>query len=180
MASAPFAPDLFSRRRICLAEIDAAVCARLGATRGVANSQSACFNRQVAMYLARHVGRWTTAMIGRFYDSRDHSTVSYGIQRIEALRESDPDIDALITDLKRKLTSKDDIASASVGADERCPSVSLNRSSLEELADLIAARVCAYIESRTRTSRQEARHAMRSNETGSTAEGEIGNQGSAA
>ena len=156
MAFAEFAPDLFSRRRICLAEIDAAVSAHLGPTRGVGNSQPACFNRQVAMYLARHIGRWTTAAIGCFYDSRDHSTVSYGIQRIEALRESDPEVDALITDLKRQLTSKDDTASASVGADERCASLILGRSSLEELADLIAVRVCAYIESRTRTPRQES------------------------
>jgi hypothetical protein len=155
MASAEFAPDLFSRRPICLAEIDTAVSARLGPTRGVGNSQPACFNRQVAMYLARHVGRWTTAIIGRFYDSRDHSTVSYGIQRIEMLRGNDPEVDALITDLKRQLTSKDDTASAGVASEERCPSVSLSRSSLEELADLIAARVCAYIESRTRTARQE-------------------------
>ena len=155
MASAPVAPDLFSRPRICLAEIDAVVSARLGPTGGVGNSQPACFNRQVAMYLARHVGRWTTAIIGRFYDSRDHSTVSYGIQRIEALRESDPEVDALIRDLKRQLTSKDDTATASVGADEHCASLSLGRSSLEELAELIAARVCAYIESRTRTPRQE-------------------------
>src|ERR1700693_1546337 len=103
MAFTECAPDLFSRRRICLAEIDAAVSARLGPTRGVGNSQSACFNRQVAMYLARHVGRWTTVIIGRFYDTRDHSTVSCGIQRIEALRESDPEVDAFITDLKRQL-----------------------------------------------------------------------------
>lgn len=156
MASAPFAPDLFSRRRICLAEIDTAVSARLGPTRGVGNSQPACFNRQVAMYLARHVGRWTTAVIGGFYDTCDHSIVSYGIQRIEALRESDPEVDALITDLKRQLTSKDDRASVSVASDERCSSIILSRSSLEELADLIAARVCAYIESRTRTPRQES------------------------
>src|SRR5260370_25256512 len=128
MGSAPFAPDLFSRRRIFLAEIDAAVSSRLGPTRGVGNSHPACFNRQVAMYLARNVGRWTTAIIGRFYDTRDQSTVSYGIQRIEALRESDPEVDALIRDLKRQLTSKDDTASASVGADERCPSANLGRS----------------------------------------------------
>jgi len=90
MASARFAPDIFSRRRIPLAEIDAVVSARLGPTSGLGDSQPACFNRQVAMYLAKHVGRWTVAIIGRFYDSRDHSTVRYSIQRIEALRESDP------------------------------------------------------------------------------------------
>ncbi len=35
-------------------------------------------------------------MIGRFYNGRDHSTVCYGIQRIETLRESDPEVDALV------------------------------------------------------------------------------------
>ena len=59
MVSTLFAPDLFSRRRISLAEIDAVVSTRLGPTRGLGNSQPSCFNRQVAMYLAKHVGRWT-------------------------------------------------------------------------------------------------------------------------
>jgi chromosomal replication initiator protein len=96
MASASFAPDLARYRRISLAEIDAAVSARLRATRGLGNSQPACFNRQVAMYLTKTVGGWTTTVIGRFYNGRDHSTVCYGIQRIEALRESDPEVDALV------------------------------------------------------------------------------------
>ncbi len=97
-----FAPGVFSSR-ILLAEIDAAVSARLGATRGLGNSQPACFNWQVAMYLASHVGRWSTTVIGRFYNGRDPSTVCYGFRGIEALRESDPDINALISDLKREL-----------------------------------------------------------------------------
>jgi hypothetical protein len=66
MASTPFAPDLFSRRRIPIAEIDAAVSAQLGPTRGLGNSQPACFTQQVAMYLAKRVGRWTVAIIGLF------------------------------------------------------------------------------------------------------------------
>lgn len=57
MATTPLVPDVFSRRRISLAEIDAAVSARLGPARGLGNSQPACFNRQVAMYLAKHVSR---------------------------------------------------------------------------------------------------------------------------
>jgi hypothetical protein len=55
------------------------------------------------MYLAKHVGRWSTTVIGRFYNGRDHSTVCHGIQRIEALRESDPEVDLLISDLKHEL-----------------------------------------------------------------------------
>lgn len=68
MASPSFTPNSISRRRISLAEIDAVVSARLGPTRELGNAQPACFNRQVAMYLARHLGRWSTNMIGRFYN----------------------------------------------------------------------------------------------------------------
>ena len=47
-------------------------------------------------------------MIGRFYNGRDHSTVIHSIQRIEALRESDPDLDALLSELKDQLTRRQD------------------------------------------------------------------------
>ena len=156
MASALFAPDLFSRRRISLAEIDAVVSARLGPTRELGSSEPVCFNRQVAMYLAKHVGRWTVAIIGRFYDGRDQSTVCYAIQRIEVLRESDPQVDALITNLKRQLIRKDNAGSASVASDEGDCLTGRRLADLEDLAELIAVRVCAYIEKRTRTPRQEA------------------------
>src|SRR6476646_8819777 len=92
------------QRRISLAQIDAIVSARLGPTRIPGNAQPACFNRQIAMYLARHVGRWSTTVIGRFYNGRDHSTVCHSIQRIETLRETDPEVDGLITDLRRELS----------------------------------------------------------------------------
>ena len=145
MASASFAPGLASRRRISLAEIDAVVSARLGPTRGLGNSQPACFNRQVAMYLARHVGRWSTTVIGRFYNGRDHSTVCYGVQRVEALRESDPSVDALITDLKHELSTGDDSPSMGLNTESDASSVNLSRRDLEQLAELIAALVCTHI-----------------------------------
>ena len=50
-------------RRLSLATIDAAVSARLGPTRVQGNAQPACFNRQVAMYLAKHVAGWSTTCI---------------------------------------------------------------------------------------------------------------------
>lgn len=55
------------------------------------------------MYLAKHVAGWSTTLIGRFYHGRDHSTALHGIQRIEALRESDPAVDVLLSDLKAQL-----------------------------------------------------------------------------
>ena len=66
-----------SYRRIPLAIIDKVVSARLGQTRVQGNAQPAVFNRQIAMYLAKHVGGWSTTRIGRFYNGRDHSTVCH-------------------------------------------------------------------------------------------------------
>src|SRR3954453_22094102 len=105
MASPSFAPKLLSQKRLSLAEIDAVVSAKLGTTRTPGNSQPACFNRQVAMYLAARIGLWSTTEIGRFYNGRDHSTVCYGIQRIESLRESNPEVDAVVTQLKQQLAN---------------------------------------------------------------------------
>src|SRR3569833_1402404 len=93
-------------RRLSLATIDAVVSARLGPTRVQGNAQPACFNRQVAMYLAKHVAGWSTTCIGRFYQGRDHSTVIHGIQRIEGLRDSAPEVDALVSELKDELGRK--------------------------------------------------------------------------
>src|ERR1700733_2236853 len=92
-------------QQIGLAQIDAVVSARLGPARVPGNAQPAAFNRQVAMYLAKHVGGWSTTKIGRFYNGRDHSTVCYAIQRIEAMRESHPDVDGLLTILRQEIAA---------------------------------------------------------------------------
>lgn len=75
MASPSYLPNTESQRRVSLQQIDSVVVARLGSTRGLGKSQPACFNRQVAIYLASQVGRWSTTVIGRFYGGRDRSTV---------------------------------------------------------------------------------------------------------
>jgi hypothetical protein len=86
-----------------LETIDAVVAARLGETRVRGNAQPAVFNRQVAMYLAKHVGGWSTTRIGRFYNGRHHSTVCHALQRIEMLRDSAPDIERLLSTLTREI-----------------------------------------------------------------------------
>lgn len=149
MAAPSFVPVAASGRRMSLAEIDAAVVARIGPTRGLGNSQPACFNRQVAMYLGSRLGRWSTTVIGRFYNGRDHSTVCYAIQRIESLRESDPDVDALIADLKAQLGAGDYSPNAPAKTEECGSAMTLSRRDLDQLADLIAARVCAAIQKNT-------------------------------
>lgn len=147
MAAISFAPNLPSGRRIPLAEIDAAVAARLGPTRGLGNSQPACFNRQVAMYLAKHIGNWSTKIIGRFYGGRDHSTVCYGIQRIRSLRETDPDVDTLLSDLCWHLREESAAPDAET-PDSVSPPIRLTECDLQRIANAVAAQVCAQLEQR--------------------------------
>src|SRR5271170_5112819 len=89
--------------RVPLAVIDAAVCARLGPARVPGNAQPAAFNRQVAMYLAKHVGGWSTTKIGKFYNGRDHSTVCHSIKRVESMREQNSELDTLLSGLGHEL-----------------------------------------------------------------------------
>lgn len=70
-------PDAF--RRISLAQIDAVVAAELRPARVAGNAQPAVFNSHIAMYLAKHVGRWSTSRSGRFYNGHDHSTVCHAM-----------------------------------------------------------------------------------------------------
>jgi hypothetical protein len=144
MATIAFASS--PSRRLSLETIDAVVSARLGLTRTPGNEQPACFNRQIAMYLAKHIGGWSTTLIGRFYNGRDHSTVCYGIQRIESLRESDPDVDALITELKQQLGQES--LGRTQTAETSAELASISEVTVDQLAELVAARVCAYLEKR--------------------------------
>jgi chromosomal replication initiator protein len=76
-----------------MVKIDAVVAANLGPARVRGNAQPNVLYRQIAMYLSKRVGGWSTTQIGRFYNGRDHSTVSYAIGRIESLRASDAAFD---------------------------------------------------------------------------------------
>lgn len=156
MASPSFAPDFASRQRISLAAIDQP-CPRawVPPVAWETRSQLASTDKlQCTSPRTWAAGRrrsldvsTTVAIIQRF---------ATGIQRIEALREADPDVDALITDLKRQLMGEDKNAGISADADEPCSLASFGQADLEDLAELIAARVCAYIEKRTRTPYQKS------------------------
>jgi hypothetical protein len=157
MASQSFAPQSVRERRLSLAEIDALVSARLGPTRGLGNSQPACFNRQIAMYLAARVGRWSTTIIGRFYGGRDHSTVCYGIQRIESLSESDPEVDALLTDLRRRLgENSGDRTVETRSAPFKAEQPELSDNEVERIAAAVAEKICQHFD----TERKSGSHGI--------------------
>jgi hypothetical protein len=82
--------------RLSLEQIEATVADYLGPGRVPGNRQGPCFSRQISMYLAKHMGGWSTTRIGRFYNGRHHSTVWHAIAKVERVRETDASIDALI------------------------------------------------------------------------------------
>jgi hypothetical protein len=130
-------------KRISLETIDAEVCARLGPARVAGNAQPAAFNRQVAMYLAKHVGGWSTTRIGKFYNGRDHSTVCHSIRRVELIRDSNPELDGLLTGMCNDLRNMEPAVpdgedNRSRGAIER---LLFDEIFIDSLADRIVDRV---------------------------------------
>lgn len=89
-------------------------------------------------------GRHSTTAIGHFYNGRDHSTVCHGIQRIESLREQNPDVDALVSDLARKLKDETGGAERShLQGEANSPlRLRLGRAEIEMIAEAVAMRVC--------------------------------------
>lgn len=61
--------------------------------------------RQVAISLIRELTSMSLKDIGSFFSGRDHSTVLNSIERIQELRETDPELDRRIEEIKRKLVS---------------------------------------------------------------------------
>jgi Bacterial dnaA protein helix-turn-helix len=132
--------------RVSLANIDGVVSARLGTTRVAGNAQPAVFNRQIAMYLAKHVGGWSTTAIGRFYNGRDHSTVCYAVRRVEALRENDPEVDGLLAALAaeiRGVGAEQLIRTERPAADGN--DLPFNEAFLDALADRLAVRILSRV-----------------------------------
>ena len=131
--------------RVPLATIDKIVSDRLGTTRVQGNAQPAVFNRQIAMYLAKHVGGWSTTRIGKFYNGRHHTTVLWALKRIERLRATDPRIDGLLSSLTEAVRSarqeRDHRLSVCKVAERPLSPSGLDEQSLDELADRIAERL---------------------------------------
>lgn len=65
---------------------------------------------------------------------------------LKSLRENDPDVDALISDLRRSLSGEDDSPIASAEQEPFSASKVLGEEDLARLAGLIAARVCAVLQ----------------------------------
>jgi hypothetical protein len=130
--------------RIPLTTIDQIVTENLGPARVRSKAQPEALFRQIAMYLAKHVGGWSTTRIGKFYNGRDHSTVCHAIARVEELRNADADLDALIQSLAQACKGEDAVRPGTpspAAATLKDAVVRRIKTDLDALADRIADRI---------------------------------------
>ncbi len=66
------------------------------------NSKQIAFPRQVAMYICKKVAHISYPEIGRQFNNKHHSTVMYSVEKIEKLRQSDPNLDRTLKKMLRR------------------------------------------------------------------------------
>jgi chromosomal replication initiator protein len=60
------------------------------------NAQNIAYPRQVAMYLIKELTQSSLPEIGRVFGGKHHTTVLHSVQKIDKLRQKDPDLNRLI------------------------------------------------------------------------------------
>jgi hypothetical protein len=89
--------------------IQRAVCLKYGISLGDMLSERRTWNivrpRQIAMYLAKELTGKSLPELGRRFGDRDHTTILHGIRKIQALRESDEQVNAIVVELSNLLVA---------------------------------------------------------------------------
>ncbi len=99
---APQSPDMMS-----VEDIQRAVCGhfRLSSADLLSKDRhkSIAFARQVAMYLCRQRLKCSFPELGRAFGNRDHTTVMSAVRRVESLRQTDPQVNAHLEAIEKRL-----------------------------------------------------------------------------
>ncbi len=100
-----------SQKLVCVADIQKAVCGHFRVTSTDLLSKdrhkSVAFARQVAMYLCRRRLKSSFPELGRAFGNRDHTTVMSAVKRVEQLRKADPQVNAHLEAIERRLASNE-------------------------------------------------------------------------
>lgn len=96
-----------SASRVMVSKIVDVVCAAYDVSKVDIVSQRRSLKvvrpRQIVMYLAKTMTKSSYPEIGRRLGGRDHTTIMHGVNRINSLRKSIPDLDAELQELTRIL-----------------------------------------------------------------------------
>jgi chromosomal replication initiator protein len=102
----PRRPELMS-----VEDIQRAVCSHFRLSNAELLSKdrhkSVAFARQVAMYLCRQRLKCSFPELGRAFGNRDHTTVMSAVRRVEALRQTDPQVNAHLEAIEQRLASSE-------------------------------------------------------------------------
>jgi len=63
------------------------------------NERKIAYPRQIAMFLAKELTSSSLPELGRAFGGKHHTTVLHSIQKIDQLRQRDPDLNSLIHNL---------------------------------------------------------------------------------
>lgn len=100
-----------SQRLVGLVDIQRVVCSHFRVTNADLMSKdrhkSVAFARQVAMYLCRQRLKSSFPELGRAFGNRDHTTVMSAVRRVESLRKRDPQVNAHLEAIERRLASSE-------------------------------------------------------------------------
>lgn len=75
------------------------------ALRGQGRTKDTAQARQIAMYLIRNMTSLSLKEIGREFDNRDHTTVLHSIDRIEKMKNKNPEIAEVLKDIKTNINA---------------------------------------------------------------------------
>ncbi|HEV8582337.1 MAG TPA: chromosomal replication initiator protein DnaA [Thermoanaerobaculia bacterium] len=65
------------------------------------NSRQIVIPRQVAMYLCKRLTDLSYPEIGKLFNDKHHSTVMYSVEKVQQMRDSDPDLDRTLQNFER-------------------------------------------------------------------------------
>ncbi|HWX55587.1 MAG TPA: chromosomal replication initiator protein DnaA [Verrucomicrobiae bacterium] len=96
-------------RKITIDAIQRAVAEQFGLRvseiKAKSNSRAIVFPRQIAMYLAKQMTEASLPEIGRQFGGKHHTTVMHSIDKIDQQRQSDKDLNRLLTKLMETLNN---------------------------------------------------------------------------
>jgi chromosomal replication initiator protein len=94
-------------RRVTIDAIQKAVAERFqirqSQLKEKSNTQKVVYPRQVAMYLAKELTGSSLPEIGRAFGGKHHTTVIHSVQKIERMRQTDPELNRLLHNLMDSL-----------------------------------------------------------------------------
>jgi chromosomal replication initiator protein len=68
------------------------------------NARQIVLPRQVAMYLCKRLTDLSYPEIGKLFNDKHHSTVMYSVEKVQQMRESDPDLDRTLAGFEQQFS----------------------------------------------------------------------------